>query len=137
MKIVTIHNVIGEMQTCHSKNCFSWKFLVPNELPVCVDCKHIYDMDEGESFGVFPRVGREFWDSMNDLQRYSFLKSLDGQSIIKTPMSTGKYIEGDDACALAETADQIINELLAVVTSSGYDLSQLSEPVLNLIRKKG
>lgn len=138
MKIVTIQNRVGNPVSCRTGNCFGWKFNLNEEnIPHCLSCTARYNLEPGESLASFPRPGSEFWDRMNELERYSFLKSPDGQSIVKTPMTTGKWIEGDKASELAAEADAIIGELLGVVRNGNFDLSQLSESVLTIIRNKG
>lgn len=111
MTIVLVKNSIGKEQQCKTRNCFGWKFNLKEDQATCLNCQKVYHKNDDEEFGPFPRAGSELVDELNHLQRFAFLKSSDGQSIIKAPMSSGSHVDEYDVMIIAERYQSELNDL--------------------------
>ena len=110
MTIVVVKNSIGKEQKCKTNNCFGWKFHLEEGQAKCLNCKEIYHKNEEEVFGSFPRPGSELVDEVNHLQRFAFLISSKG-TVVKAPMSSGKYIDMFDAMEIVEKYQNELNDI--------------------------
>jgi hypothetical protein len=102
----------GQAAVCTQPNCFEWVFTKREDGALfCQRCGHFPTLTEGQTEGEFPRPGREYWDRINQLPRWSFWLANGG--VKRTQNTTGKWFEADVACALMEEAQNEINQLRA------------------------
>lgn len=112
---ITIDNENGVTQQCKKPQCWGFRFEKNEKGEIhCMSCETSYTLKEGEVEAPYPRVGREFWDRFNEIQRYSFFRGGDGTgTVLRQPMKSGNWIEADVAASLIEEAQAEINSLKA------------------------